>query len=332
MPGIPHEVVLLAIRENPELFAEVLRRVAGAEMPGPIEVIDSNVRFAASLETRPDLVIRTPSATSRWTIIELQNRRDDSKCRSWPLAASVLLQRDGMGDVVVITASRSVAAWARRAAHHSGERGTSLGLTPVILFLSKDQVEALLDPARPELAIFAVWARCRGHGLEARRVATRALELTARLPAPLQDAQSRAILAMLSQRLMASFKEMTMDADKVPETKASRAFRLWFEQRGEARGEARGKAEGEARGKVEGKREALLAVLAARGFSPTREERTSIAALSDPAVLDHCIQAAVTTASVGAVLAIHGTPRRHRRAAPARARKPRAVKHPSRRR
>jgi hypothetical protein len=66
-------------------------------MPGPIEVIDSNIRFAASLETRPDLVLRTPNATSKWTIIELQNRKDDSKCRSWPLAVSVLLQRDGMG-------------------------------------------------------------------------------------------------------------------------------------------------------------------------------------------------------------------------------------------
>ena len=189
MPGTPHEVVLLAIRENPELFAEVFRRVAGTDMPGPIEVIDSNVRFAASLETRPDLVLRTPNATSKWIIIELQNRKDESKCRSWPLAVSVLLQRDGMGDVVVITASRSVAAWAKAAAHHRGERGTSLGLTPVILLLSKDHVEALLDPARPELAIFAVWARCRGHGPEARRVATRAIELTEELPAPLREAR-----------------------------------------------------------------------------------------------------------------------------------------------
>src|SRR5512140_627109 len=243
MPGTPHEVVLLAIRDNPDLFAEVLRRIAGTDMPGPIDVIDSNVRFAASLETRPDLVVRTPNATSKWVIIELQNRKDDSKCRSWPLAVSVLLQRDGMGDVVVITASRSVAAWAKGAAHHRGERGTSLGLTPVILLLSKDQAAALLDPARPELAIFAVWAGCRGHGPEARRVAKRAIELTEVLPAPLRDGQARAILAMLGRQLLASLKEMAMDVDKVPETKASRAFRLLFEKRGEALGEANGRRE-----------------------------------------------------------------------------------------
>ena len=320
MPGTPHEVVLLALREQPELFAEVLRRVVGIDLPGPIEVIDSNLRFAASLETRPDLVVRTPGADSRWTIIELQNRRDDRKCRSWPLAVSVLLQRDGMGDLVVITASRRVAAWAKRAAHHCGDRGTSLGLTPVILLLSKDHVEALLDPACPELALFAVWARCRGHGLEARQIATRAMQLTEELPAPLRDAQTRAILAMLSRQLL---EDMTMDADKVPETKASRAFRLFFEQRGEVRGKAEGKAEG--------KRDALLTVLTARGLSPTKEECASIAALSDPAVIDRCIQAAVTAASVRAVLAVNGTPRRHRRAAPERARKPRTIENSTRR-
>lgn len=319
MPGTPHEVVLLAIRENPALFAEVLRRVVGTDMPGPIEVIDSNVRFAASLETRPDLVLRTPNATSKWTIIELQNRKDESKCRSWPLAVSVLLQRDGMGDVVVITASRSVAAWARGAAHHRGERGTSLGLTPVILLLSKDHAAALLDPARPELAIFAVWAGCRGHGPSARSVAKRALELVGQLPAPLREGQARAILAMLSQQLLASLKEMAMDVDKVPETKASRAFRRFFEKRGEAQGEANGR------------RESLLRVLAARGLSPTKEERSSIAALTDVAVLDRCVQAAVTATSVGAVLAGAATSHR-RRAAPAHAPKRRAVKKLSSRR
>jgi len=318
MPGTPHEVVLLAIRDNPELFAEVLRRVAGTDMPGPIDVIDSNVRFAASLETRPDLVVRTPNATSKWIIIELQNRKDESKCRSWPLAVSVLLRRDGMGDVVVITASRSVAAWAKTAAHHRGERGTSFGLTPVILLLSKDHVEALLDPARPELAIFAAWARCRGKGPEAHRVATRAIELTEELPAPLREAQRRAILAILDQQLVASLKEMVMDADKIPETKASRALRLFLER-------------GEARHKAQGKREALLAVLATRGLSPTKEERTSIDALTDLTALDRCIQAAVTAASVGAMLASAGTSRRPR-AIPAHAHKPRAVKNPSRRR
>src|SRR3954463_8229006 len=136
---------------------------------------------------------------------------------------------------------------------------------------------------------------------------------------PIAEAQARAILAMLSQELLASLKEMAMDVDKVPETKASRAFRVFFEKRGEAQGEANGR------------RESLLRVLAARGLSPTKEERASIAALTDVAMLDRCVQAAVTAASVGEVLASAGTWHR-RRAVPARAPKRRAVKKPSTRR
>jgi len=126
----------------------------------------------------------------------------------------------------------------------------------------------------------------------------------------------------LSQQLLASLKEMAMDVDKVPETKASRAFRIFFEKRGEARGEAQGEANG--------RRKSLLRVFEARGLSPTKEERALIAALKDVAVLDRCVQAAVTAASVGAVLAGAETSHR-RRATPARAPR-RAVKKPSSRR
>jgi hypothetical protein len=98
MPGTPHEVVLLAIRDNPALFAEILRRVVGIDMPGPIEVIDSNIRFAASLETRPDLVVRTPSAPSKWTIIELQIERMNASAGAgrWPSAFSCSATAWGM--------------------------------------------------------------------------------------------------------------------------------------------------------------------------------------------------------------------------------------------
>lgn len=138
------------------------------------------------------------------------------------------------------------------------------------------------------------------------------------LPAPLREAQARAILAMLSQRLLASLKEMAMDVDKIPETKASRAFRLFFEQWAEARGEAKGK------------RECLLVVLAARGLSPTTAERATIGALTDLAALDRCIQVAVTAESVRAALAGAATVH-HRRAASPRAPKRRTVKNGSRR-
>ena len=169
MAGVPHDILVLALKDKPSLLAELLRRVAGTDLQVPLTPADSAVRFTASLETYPDLVFTTPSPEIPWILVEVQRRKDPQKGQSWHLATSVLLQGDGrMGDLVVITASRSVARWAERVAQHRGGLGTRKGLTPVVLHLSSREIEALLDPAAPELALFAVWARCRGRGAEAR--------------------------------------------------------------------------------------------------------------------------------------------------------------------
>ncbi|AUX31168.1 uncharacterized protein SOCE836_032950 [Sorangium cellulosum] len=108
---------------------------------------------------------------------------------------------------------------------------------------------------------------------------------------PLRDAQARAILAVLSDAMLASLRELAMDPSKVPETQASRRFRLFFEKRGRAEG------------KIEGKQEALLAVLDARGLSLTAEERAHIKACTVPAELDRWIARAATAASMSEVFA-----------------------------
>jgi len=208
-----------------------------------------------------------------------------------------------------------LSAWPEGRRHDRDEGGINLEPTPVSDLRTKDPVEVCLDPAWPEFAIVGAWLGCRGHGPKAQRIAIRALELTDKLPAPLREAHTRAILARLNPRLLASLKKMLMDVDKVPETKALRVFRLWFQMRC----------------RVNGMREALLIVLTARGLSPTEEERTSIATLTDLAALNRCIRTAVTAASVGAVLASADTSHR-RRAAPVRAPRPRALKNRSRRR
>ncbi|WP_437899785.1 hypothetical protein [Sorangium sp. So ce124] len=63
-----------------------------------------------------------------------------------------------MGEVLVITASRRVASWAKRVAHLQGALGTRFEPTPRVLLLAGRRVEALLDPMHPELALFAAWA------------------------------------------------------------------------------------------------------------------------------------------------------------------------------
>ena len=139
-------------------------------------------------------------------------------------------------------ACRDVARWALKVAHLRSRLGTRLTLTPVVLHLGEDDAEALLDEGRPELSLFAAWAMHSRHGPKARAIVERALELTSQLRAPLRRAQMRAIVSVLSERMLAMLREASMNPDKIPETPAARKTRLFLE----AQGRKRGRIEGEA--------------------------------------------------------------------------------------
>src|ERR1700679_3054175 len=210
MPGSAHEVLLASIHERPALLAALVTKLRGASLPPGLAPVDSNTRFVETAEVRPDLLLTgEPHA---WTILELQGKVDPDKRRRWLLAASVLLNQTGvLGDVLVITARRSVARWARKVAHVATELGTRLALTPVVFHLGAATVKLLIDEQHPELAQFAAWAMHHRHGPEAKEVVEQAIEVTSRLPAPLQEGQMRAIMRMLSDRMLAALKEHTMN-------------------------------------------------------------------------------------------------------------------------
>ena len=115
-------------------------------------------------------------------------------------------------------------------------------------------------------------------------------ELTERLPDALRDAAVRAIVAVLREPLLDYLREISMNPDQLPETRAARRFRLFFEERGKAEGLA------------EGKRAALLTVLEARGLAVSEEQRAVIAACDDAGVLDAWIVSATTAGSTAEVL------------------------------
>ena len=245
--------------------------------------------------------------------------RHPDKRRRWLLAVGVLLDQTGvLGDIIVITARRSVARWARKVAHIVTELGTRLSLTPVVFHLGPANVKLLLDEQRPELALFAAWAMHHRHGPKARDVVEQAIKVTERLPEPLRGAQMRAILGVLSARMLAVLKENEMDLSKIPQRPAVRKF---LEAFGYAEGEAQGKAAGEA----QGSRNALLAVLEARGLGVSAEERAAVEACTDLAQLDRWVRRAATAGSTREVLAVAPeapapAPRRRNRAKAARSR------------
>jgi hypothetical protein len=70
---------------------------------------------------------------------------------------------------------------------------------------------------------------------------------------------------------------------------------------------ASGKIEGKVADQVEGKIEALLAVLVARGISPTEPERSRLVAEKDPARVDAWLAAAIHCTSVAELLGQAGS-------------------------
>jgi hypothetical protein len=117
----------------------------------------------------------------------------------------------------------------------------------------------------------------------------------------------RAILGVLRKPLLAYLRMMSMNPREIPETRAARRFRMFFEERGKSEGLAEGKREGKRDGIVEGKREALLMLLGARGLAIPDDARATIAGCSDATQLDAWIVRAVTAASTDEAL---GTPAR----------------------
>jgi hypothetical protein len=311
MPSRRHEVLVVMLREQPELLAALVQKLTGHTLSPGLSPVDSTVRFVKTAEVRPDLVL---AGEKDWAIVEVQDSVDPEKQRRWLLAVGVLFdQRRTLGDVFVITARKSVAAWARTAAHVRTASGTRLELTPVVLHVGPETIDDLLTEQMPSLAVIAAWAISHRHGPEALRVVERAVEVTKALPADLQMAQRNAILGVLDERMTAWLKEMRMDPAKIPMSPSARQLIALLDEREDAAA---------ARGLARGKREALVALIGARGLALTAKQQKTIEGCEDPAQLDRWIVKAATATSVAEVLAAAAPARTRSRTRPSKTIKP----------
>jgi hypothetical protein len=291
--------MVTALREQPALLPMLVHALTGRTMAPDLRPVDSTVRFVKVAEFNPDLLF---ARESMWALIEVQNDIDPDKQRRWLLAAGVLLDQTGvLGDVIVLTAHRPVADWALTVAHVETPLGTKLALTPVVLYVGPEMLDRLLSAEHPELAVVATWAISHRHGPRAKAVVMRALEVTERLPAVLQETQRSAIMSLLSERTLAWLHKMQTNPDKIPLSAAYLRFKAALQ------------AEGKREGLAEGERNALLMFLATRGLSATAEERALIEGCTDPKKLERWIMRAASAGSVGEVL---GTTRKPRTARP----------------
>ena len=320
MPGAAHETLVEVIRSTPACFESLLRALDHGPSPPGLTVADSAVRVVNPVEVHPDVLFARGKKRGPWRVVELQRDDDDGKQRRWLVTAAALFdQRREMGDVFVVTHTRATARWAATVATVVGPHGTELALKPVVILLDRAVARRLLATGRPELAVFATWAVHHQRGGGAVKVVEQALLTVNRAKAgALRDAAIRAIFNMLDGTLREAARKMTIDFSKIPEGPVHKYLREVFTKIGKEQGKELGlklgEERGEKRGEKRGEAEALLRVLAARGFTVSAATRKRVLACDDKRTLDRWLDRAVTAPSLRAVFDVA----RPKRKAPAK--------------
>lgn len=278
------------LREHPTWLALLLRALGHDEHAPPAVVTDPTLRLTDPAEVTLDLMFGEAEGGA-WTLVEVQLKVDADKESVWPLAVAWQRHRRGVaGDLLVITASESVARWADAACAARGALGTSFTLRPVVVHLGLEEAHALLATGRAELAFFAAWALHDRHGDEAVEVVTEAVRrLDAEPDERLRRSVLRAILNTVHDRLVEHFRSYFMSASNYPESPAFRALRVELEDRARDAGLR------------EGRVMALLAVLAAKNIAVDVASRERITRCDDADRLDAWIRRAAVASALADV-------------------------------
>lgn len=290
-PSTVHESVLVWLRDDPSRLGALLELTGHRPWTAVLAVEDSALRAAFPVEVTPDLVLRemaVPNA-GRWALVEVQRRIDAAKARRWPLAMAVMGDRYGVdGQLVVITASRAVAAWARRVAVHRSDE-TTWGVKPTVLHLGPAEAEMILAKGAPEMAVFAAWVMHRRRGPRAAAFARRALDRAAAVAnGSLRRATLAGILAVLHPAVTREIRSALMiDINQLPTNPVLEEWKADLRAEGEARGEAR----------------VLVRVLRGRGFAVDAEVEARIFAADSVEAIERWVDRALTAASLDEVFA-----------------------------
>ena len=289
-----HETLLVWLRDAPDLVDHLVAGVGGGVPHAGWTLEDSALREAYPVEVHPDLVLRDASA-GRWMIVEVQLQPDADKARRWPLMMAVMGNRHGVdGQLVVITRSASVAAWALDVGLHPGRLGAVWGVVPAVLHLGEAEALRLLDHGPPELAAVAAWIVEGRDDEGAERVVRRALARVAEVEAPaLRELLIEGILHRLTPRLAALVRSTMVDLSSLPKNPVIEEWKAELR--------AEGRVEGRVEGLLQADRDVLRLVLGERGFDLSPDVDRRIEASADRAQLHRWTARAVRAATLGAV-------------------------------
>jgi len=258
-------------------------------------VEDSALRKSLTVDVTPDLILCTPAShvMRRWVVIEVQRQQDAKKARRWPLTMAIMGDRYGPnGELIVITASASVARWARRVAMHK-KGATRWGVVPTVLLLGPAEAEMILAKGPPEMAVFAAWVTQGRKGPRALDLARRALMRSdAVTDERLRRATQEGILSVLHPSVMEQVRRAAMiDINQLPKNPALERWKADLRAEGAVEGEARGEAR------------LLVRILRRRGFVVSPDAEARVLATTDLARIERWADRALDAASLDAVFA-----------------------------
>lgn len=274
MPSQRHEVILLLLRNRPELAAILLRDALQVELPKYTEVRVEAADFTQvdPTEYRADLALLLHRGRPVLGIIaEAQLRRDAQKRYSWPVYLTTFRAKHKCPCCVLVLApSASVARWAARPI----ELGPGNTLVPLVI--GPGGVPVVRDPGRarkaPELSVLSAIAHGRGDVETAASIAVAAAAGIADLDEETRALYSDIVESALSEAARKAFSMLPQDY----------------------------KFQGPSyrKGIREGEIDALLTILKARELTPSKAQRQRIASCTDLDTLRTWLQRAATAANI----------------------------------
>lgn len=296
MPSPLHEALVLLFRSRPALAAELLR-ACGLPLPEHSRVVLSSetMRNVRPVELAADVMVALEDDERRslTMIVEVQLRIDEQKRRTWPSYVTLSQRELGCPCVLLVIAlDEAVAEWARRPIPlgHPG-----FVLTPLVIGSDVVPVVMSVEQAARDLELAVLSAVAHGHGERAIDVARPTFHALAGF-ASLDPDRAGIYLDVVLGALSASAR-----AALEAEMKFKYEYQSDFARRYFAEGKTEGRAEGKAEGAAAGEADALLRVLAARGFVVDAVTEARIRACTDLEVLGRWVTRAVTATSLGQV-------------------------------
>lgn len=293
MLSVEHQFCVSLLREDVRLLPELLRRAFGLALGQSITLVEASESVAevAPPEYRADAVLVRRDGGGEIVeafVLEVQLRRDARKRYTWPQYVTAVRARlECPVTLVAFAPNLATARWCASPIDIGRKRGV---VAPLVIGPAEVPMITRADEAQswPELAVLSAIA----HGKAAAPEDAAAIGVAALAAAANLDDERGPLYADMVFAALGSAARALLEAQMRIE---GYEFQTDFLRRA--------KAEGIIEGKAEGARQILVAILEARGFTPTPADLHRVHACTDEAQLERWARRAIVAESLDDVFA-----------------------------